>query len=121
MVVFRSVTGNWALQVFEGSSKALPVRSPSEASKKSPCLDASGRPVKRAFAVDVGADFEIELMEAAESVGDVNFHLCGIDGFVVSVGDGEVGGAGAQSGIDCGNGMRVWRLRLGGGNQQEQR
>ena len=60
-------------------------------------------------------------METAESVGDVNFHFGGIDGFVIGAGNGEIGRAGAQSGIDHGNGMRIWGLRLGEGNQQEQR
>jgi hypothetical protein len=70
-------------------------------------LEALREPDEAGFAIDVGPDFEIELMEATESVGDVNLHFGGIDWLAIGVGDGEVGGTGAQSGIDDGNGMRV--------------
>lgn len=64
------------------------------------------------FAVDVGADFEIELVKAAESVGYVNFDLGGINRLAGFVGDGEIGGTGADAGIDRGDGVRVGALRL---------
>jgi hypothetical protein len=83
-------------------------------------FDAVWQAGKARFAIDIGPDFEIELVEAAESIGDVNFHFGGIDGLVIGAGDGEVGGAGAQSGVNYGNGMRIGGLRLGKGNQQEQ-
>ena len=40
---------NWDLQVTAGSTKAVPERSASEASKKSPRLVRAGSPVKRAL------------------------------------------------------------------------
>ena len=50
--------------------------------------------------VDIGADLEIEFANAGEPVGDVNFDGRRIDGLTGVVGDGEVGGAGAEASVD---------------------
>jgi hypothetical protein len=59
------------------------------------------------FAVGVGSDLEIELVEVGESVGDVDADVGGVDGSAGFVGDGEIGGAWAESGVDFGDGFWV--------------
>ena len=71
------------------------------------------------FAIDVGADLKIELVETAESVGDMNFDRRGIEGLAGVVGDREVGGAGAQTAIDRGDGVRIGSLGKGRGHEQQ--
>lgn len=77
--VIKSVAGAVAFGSFEEEPLLEAVREISEAS----------------FAVHIRPDFEIEFMEAAESVGDMDPDFSGVDGLVVGVGDGEIGGAGA--------------------------
>ena len=72
-------------------------------------LEVVGEAAEAGFAVGVGADFQIELVGAHESVGDVDFDLGGVDGGARGVGDREVGGARANAAIYDGD-----RLRLGG-------
>ena len=78
-------------------------------------LDATGEAGELGFAVYVGADFEVELVSAKESVGDVDFDFRQVDGFVVWAGDGEVGGAGAEGAVDYGDGFGVGGLGQGRG------
>src|SRR5579864_3331097 len=59
-------------------------------------LDATWEASELGFAVDIGADFEIELVGTEESVGDVDFDFRQVNRFVVWAGDGEFGGAGAE-------------------------
>jgi len=73
-------------------------------------LEAVGEAGEAGFAVGVGADFEVEFVEAAESVGYMDFDFSGVDGFMVGVGDGELGGAGADAGVDRRDGVRVGSL-----------
>jgi len=80
-------------------------------------LDAVGEAGEVGFAVDVGADFQIEFAGAQESVRDVDFDFGEVDGLVVGVGDGEVGGAGAEGGVDDGDGFGVGLLGLRGAGQ----
>ena len=68
-------------------------------------LHALGEAGEAGFAVGVGADFQVELAGVHESVGDVDLDFGGVDGGAGSVGDGEVGGTGADSAIDYGNGL----------------
>lgn len=87
-------------------------------------LNAVGKAGEAGFAIDVGVDFEIEFMEAPSAVGDVNFHFGVVDGLAVDVGDGEVGGAGTDAGIEGGNGVRVdsgsgLGIGLGAGERSE--
>lgn len=83
-------------------------------------LDAVRESGEARLAVDVGADLEIELANAGEPVGDVDFDSRRIDGFAGVVGDGEVGGAGAQATIDRGDGMGIGSLGEGRGEQQQE-
>ena len=80
-------------------------------------LDAIGEAGEAGFAVDVGAEFEVEFVKAAEAVGDVDFYFCGVDGGAGRVGDGEVGGAGAGSAVEYGDGFGVGGLGEGCGGQ----
>ena len=71
-----------------------------------------GKADEAGFAIGVGADLEIELVEVHESVGDVDADIGGIDGSAGIVGDDEIGGAGAEAGVDFGDGFGVG-LRAG--------
>ena len=77
--------------------------------KRQWALEAVGQAGKAGFAVDVGGDFEIQLANAEGSVGDPDFYFRIVDGLVVRVGDGEVGGAGPNGGIDGGDGVGIGR------------
>jgi len=59
------------------------------------------------FAVGVGSDLEVELVEVHKSVGDVDADVGGIDGLGILIGDDEIGGAGAEAGVDFGHGFGV--------------
>ncbi len=96
---------NWDLQVLEGSSKALPVRSPSEASKNSPLLTLVGRPAKRALPSMLVPTSRSSLWKA--SVSHANLDLSCVNRLAIRVVDGEVGRAGTQSAVYDRNGMRV--------------
>ena len=72
-------------------------------------LEAVGEAGEAGFAVGVGADLQVELAGVHESVGDVDLDLGGVDWGSGSVGDGKVGGAGADCAIDGGD-----RLGIGG-------
>jgi hypothetical protein len=61
--------------------------------EEEPLLEAVREINEASFAVHIRPDFEIELMEAAESVGDMDLDFSGVDGLVIGVGDGEIGGA----------------------------
>ena len=74
-------------------------------------LDAIGEAGEAGFAVGIGADFKIELADAGESVGDVDFDLGGIDRLGGGVVDGEIGRAGAQATVDDRDGVGVGSLR----------
>ena len=78
--------------------------------KEESALDAVGQSGEAGFAVDVGADLEVEFVGAQESIGDVDCDFSEIDGLVVRVGDREVGGAGAQGAVDDRDGLGVWGL-----------
>jgi hypothetical protein len=70
-------------------------------------LGAVGKSGEAGFAVDVGADFEVEFAGVHESVGDVDFDVGGVDCGAGGVGDGEVGRAGAGGSVDYGDGFGV--------------
>jgi hypothetical protein len=78
-------------------------------------LDAIWEAGKASFAVSVGAEFEVEFVKTAEAVGDVDFYFCGVDGSARGVSDGEVGGAGAGSAVEYGDGFGVGGGGLGEG------
>ena len=79
--------------------------------KKEAVLNAVGESGEAGFAVDVGADLEVKLAGVHESVGNVNLDFGGVDGSTGSVGDGEVGRAGADSAVDD---RHRFRIRLSG-------
>ncbi len=72
-----------------------------------------GKADEAGLAIGIGADFEIELMEIHESVGDVDTDVGGIDWRIGVVGDGEISGAGAEAGVDGGDcfGVGDWTSR----------
>src|SRR6202041_1417636 len=82
--------------------------------KKEALLRAIGKAFKPGFAVGIRSDLEIELVQVHESVGNADADVGGIDRHAGVVGDGEIGGAGAKTGVDDGDGFRVHR-RGGGG------
>jgi len=88
--------------------------------KEESLLDAVREADETGFAVDVGADLEIEFAGAGESVGDVDFDLGGVDRFVVGVRDGEVGSALADAGVDGRDGVRVGGLGEDGREKQRE-
>jgi hypothetical protein len=77
------------------------------------------QPRDAGFAVDVGSDFEIQLVGIHESVGDVDADFGVIDGDTPGVCDGEIGGAGAYASVDDGDGVRV-DFGVGWGGQHGQ-
>jgi len=83
-------------------------------------LEAVGESDEAGFAVDVSADLEIELADAGESVGDVDFDGRRIDGLAGVIGDSEIGGARAEAAIDRGDGVGIGSLGEGWGHQQEE-
>jgi hypothetical protein len=77
------------------------------------------QPRDAGFAVDVGSDFEIQLMDIHESVGDVDADFGVIDGGTSGVCDGEISGAGAYASVDDGDGVGVdFGVGLGGQHGQ---
>jgi hypothetical protein len=73
-------------------------------------LDAVGESGETRLAVDVGAEFEVELAGVHESVSDVDFDLCGVNRSAGWVGDGEVGGAGADAAVEKRDGLGIGLL-----------
>lgn len=66
-----------------------------------------GKADEAGFAIGVGADLEIELVQVHESVGDVDADVGRIDWLTGVVCDGEIGGAGTDAGIDFGDGFGI--------------
>ena len=63
-------------------------------------FDMVGKAGKAALAVYIGPYFEVEFAHRPEPIGDVDFDLGGINRLVIGVSNGEVGGTGADAGID---------------------
>jgi len=82
-------------------------------------FDAVRQAGETGLAIDVGADLEIQLAGVHESIGDVDFDLSEVDRFAVGVGDGEIGGAGAETAVDHWDGLGVGCLGRGGDGKQE--
>jgi len=76
-------------------------------SKEKSFLTLVGKADEASFPVGVGAGFEIEFVEVQPAIGDVETDLGVVDGRTAGVVDGEVGGAGAESGVDLGDGFGV--------------
>ncbi|SPF42331.1 hypothetical protein SBA1_440029 [Candidatus Sulfotelmatobacter kueseliae] len=73
-------------------------------------LDVIGKADETGLAVNVGAEFEVELADVHEAIGDVDLHFGSVDGSASRIVDGEVGGAGTDAAIDHWNRMGVaWR------------
>jgi hypothetical protein len=77
-------------------------------------LKTVGKAGETGFAIDVGAEFEVELAGAHESVGDVDFDLGRIHGGTSRVGDGEIGGAGADAAVEDGDSLGIGLLGRSG-------
>lgn len=77
-------------------------------------LETVGKAGETGFAIDVGAEFEVELAGAYESVGDVDFDLGSIHGGAGRVGDGEIGGAGADAAVEDGDSLGIGLLGRSG-------
>jgi hypothetical protein len=83
-------------------------------------LEAVRKSGEAGLAVDVSTDLEIELADAGESVGDVDFDGRRINRLAGVIGDGEVCGARAEAAIDRGDRMGVGSLGEGWGQQQQE-
>lgn len=72
------------------------------------------------FAIRVGSDLEVELVEVHESVSDVDADVGGVNGLTGIIGDDEIGGAGAEAGVNFrdGFGIGLGSGRLGGQGRQ---
>ena len=84
-----------------------------------PALDAVGESNKPGFAVDIGADLKIELVEAAETISNVHFDGRRIHRLAGVVCDREVGGTGAKTAVDRRDGMGIGILSEGWGHEQQ--
>jgi hypothetical protein len=82
-------------------------------------LEAVWESGEASLAIDVGANLKIELVEAAESVGDVHFDGRGIDRLAGIICNGEVGGAGPQTAVDRGDRVGIGSLGKGRGHEQQ--
>src|SRR5208337_283129 len=66
------------------------------------------------FAIGVGSDLEIELVKVHKSISDVDADVGGVNGLAIFIGNDEIGGAGAETGVDFGHGFRVDGGSVGG-------
>src|ERR1700683_1614829 len=89
--------------IVEGGAFAVAFGSAEEKS----LLGGLGEADEAGFAVAVGSNLEVELVEAHKSVSDMDADVGGGDGRPGLVGDDEIGGAGAEAGIDFGHGFGV--------------
>ena len=98
--------------VVEGSAFAVGFGGTEEES----LLGIFGEPDETGLALGIGSDLKVELVQVHESVSDVDANVGGVDWLAVFVGNGEIGGARAEAGIDFGDGFRVhFRVcRMGG-------
>jgi len=85
-------------------------------------LGSIGQAGEAGFAIGVGSDFEVELVQAHESVGDVDADVGSIDGRAGGIGHGEIRGARADGSVDYGDGFGVGIgvLGVGEGGEQDQ-
>src|SRR6202034_1744728 len=78
-----------------------------------------GQAGEASFAIGVGADFQVELMQARESISDVDTDVGGVDGRGGGVGGDEIRGARADASVDYGDGFGVGFGGLGVGQGGE--
>src|SRR5579862_1375075 len=95
--------------VVEGFGGAVGFRSFEEEA----ALDALRQSGEAGFAINVGADFEIEFASVHESVGDADFDLSGVNRRARFVSDREVDAAWPDVAIHDGNRFGVRRLGVG--------
>jgi hypothetical protein len=74
--------------------------------------DAGRQSNKLHFALSIGGSFQIKLVESAKAIGDVNFDLRVVDGFVVNRGYSELQLAGSGGAVDYWNFGRRLRVQL---------
>src|SRR5579864_140107 len=89
--------------------------------KKEAVLNAVGESGEAGFTIYVGADLKVKLARIHESVSDMNLDFRGVDRSAGGVGDGEVGGASADSAVDDRHRFRIrlTRSRLRRGRDRE--
>ena len=101
--IVEGFAGSVSLRGMEVEAVLNPVRQPRDAGS----------------AVDVGSDFEVQLVGIHESVGDVDADFGVIDGDTSGVCDGEISRAGAYASVDDGDGVGVdFGVGLGGRHGQ---
>ena len=88
--------------------------------EKEATLQAIGDSDEASFPVGVGADFQVELVQAHEAVSDVNVDLCGVYRCARSVGDGDICRARAGVSINDGNSFGI-RRAAGAGLRKDKR
>jgi len=91
------------VHVIKGAAGAFTFRSFEEES----VLEAVREGGETSFAIDIGTDFEIEFTGPGESIRNMDFYFGGVDGLVISVGDGEIGRALSNASVDHGDGVRI--------------
>ncbi len=85
-------------------------------------LGIIGQASEAGFAIGIGADFEIELVQAGESVGDVDADVGGVDGRAGGISNDEIDRAGADGSVDYGDrfGIGFGVLGVGEVGEEEQ-
>ena len=68
--------------------------------------DAVGKTDEFYFAAGVGAGFEVELMESAHTIGDMNFDMGRVDRLSISGVNGDVDRTDAESAVNFRNVLR---------------
>jgi len=81
--------------------------------EKQSLLDFVGQSDEASLARGVGPHFQVQLVKASEPVGDMDADPGVVDRRTRCVGDGEIGGAGADSAVDDGDSVRIRRGILG--------
>ena len=79
--------------------------------EKEALLAATGKADEAGFAFGVGSDLQVEFVEVHESVSDAQLDISGVYRLAGDVGNGEIGGAGAEAGVHNGDGCWVYRRR----------
>jgi hypothetical protein len=87
--------------------------------EKEALLAAIGKADEASFAIGVGSNLQVEFVEIHETVSDAELDSSGVDRLAVRVGNGEIGGAGAEASIHLGDGFRVYGRRGEGWQGEE--
>jgi hypothetical protein len=102
--------------IIEGAAGALSLGGFEEQSVFQP-IRQSG---ETGLAINVGPDFEIQFVGAEKPVGDAHSHFGVVHRLLIWIGDGEIGAAGAQVGVDDGDADRALGRVLGRSGEKRQ-